>query len=210
MDLSAFQVGWAFEPIRSKANVILVWVNTIKLMAFKYAIPEDRIAGSITLRVDKRSRLICQAGSKLYSLNFPFVVTPLTSSGGQEGFSVKTRTGIELTGRVASEIASLFTDSPNLNECSPEDYVDQLLAYVGRNPEIIEAVRYMTEEEDGYLRCDCDELNANGHMHPLHHIDIFYSNSSSLKLGRKMESTSATFMDMLDASSDCHYVGPFD
>lgn len=38
-------------------------------------------------------------------------------------------------------------------------------------------------DDHGYFRFDDDQENANGKIHPRYHFDIFYKNSSSLKIG---------------------------
>ncbi|EPN3981392.1 hypothetical protein [Vibrio parahaemolyticus] len=57
------------------------------------------------------------------------------------------------------------------------------------NVEMQEAIEYydtfaaIISEDHGYFRFDDDEENADGHIHPRFHFDIFYKNNSSLKIG---------------------------
>lgn len=57
------------------------------------------------------------------------------------------------------------------------------------NAEYEEAIAYydtfaaLISEDHGYFRFDDDEVNADGHIHPRFHFDIFYKNNSSLKIG---------------------------
>lgn len=67
-------------------------------------------------------------------------------------------------------------------------------------------LNYMFFQEDGYLRFDYDEENSDGHLHPLNHIDINYSNTSTFKLGLKSRMDFHTFWDVLRSDTNCFYL----
>ncbi|MDC5433522.1 hypothetical protein NRA52_08775, partial [Acinetobacter baumannii] len=67
-------------------------------------------------------------------------------------------------------------------------------------------LNHMFFQEDGYLRFDYDEENSNGHLHPLNHLDINYSNSSTFKLGLKARVDFHTFWDILRSDTNCFYL----
>lgn len=67
-------------------------------------------------------------------------------------------------------------------------------------------LNHMFFQEDGYLRFDYDQENCNGHIHPLNHIDINYSNSSTFKLGLKAKVDFHAFWDILRSDTNCFYL----
>jgi len=67
-------------------------------------------------------------------------------------------------------------------------------------------LNHMFFQEDGYLRFDYDEENCNGHLHPLNHLDVNYSNSSTFKLGIKSRINFHTFWDILRSDTNCFYL----
>lgn len=60
--------------------------------------------------------------------------------------------------------------------------------------------------EEGYIRYDYDEEHENGHHHPINHFDVFFSNSSTFKLGLHSRTDIDAFIDLLDSNTECHYV----
>ncbi len=60
--------------------------------------------------------------------------------------------------------------------------------------------------EDGYVRFDRDEDRVNGHYHPLDHLDVFYSNKATFKLGLRAHLDESQFLDILDIGTECHYL----
>lgn len=60
--------------------------------------------------------------------------------------------------------------------------------------------------EPSYIRYDYDEKNQNGRIHPLNHLDIFYTQSTTFKLGCEQLELNK-FMDILDSETECEYIG---
>lgn len=59
--------------------------------------------------------------------------------------------------------------------------------------------------EPSYIRYDYDEENEDGRIHPLNHLDIFYSQNTTFKLGCKQLELNE-FMDILDIETECKYI----
>ena len=67
--------------------------------------------------------------------------------------------------------------------------------------------------EDGYVRFDNDPEEYNRaknegreHTHPENHIDVFYNNGNTFKLGLKRKSTPDEFIDYFNSKTDCKYL----
>ncbi|MBO2568142.1 hypothetical protein I6M39_03885 [Shewanella algae] len=52
--------------------------------------------------------------------------------------------------------------------------------------------------DHGYFRFDDDSDNEDGHVHPRYHFDIFYRNSSSLKIGYTKSAEVECFLSLVD------------
>lgn len=60
--------------------------------------------------------------------------------------------------------------------------------------------------EPSYIRFDYDKERENGRIHPLNHLDVFYTQSTTFKLGCKQLEFDK-FMDILDTKTECEYIG---
>ena len=62
--------------------------------------------------------------------------------------------------------------------------------------------------EDAYVRYDWDEKRADGHRHPVHHLDLGYSAGGTFKVGLREAIDRAALVAILDIETDCHYLLP--
>ena len=60
--------------------------------------------------------------------------------------------------------------------------------------------------EDGYIRYDYDTENENGDFHPIHHLDIFYGQNTTFKIGLKDKMTPSSMHNLLDIKQKCNYL----
>ncbi|AAN53858.1 hypothetical protein HRJ35_06280 [Shewanella oneidensis MR-1] len=80
------------------------------------------------------------------------------------------------------------------------------------NLEIAECIKYydafvyLISGEHGYFRFDDDPVNSNNHIHPRYHLDIFCTNSSTLKIGTQKIADLSTFMALADKTIDKKYL----
>jgi len=66
----------------------------------------------------------------------------------------------------------------------------------------------LLNSEDGYLRFDHDAERENGHLHPLNHADLFYTNGATFKLGFHEKIKLDHAVDVLNLDTDCYYLSP--
>ncbi|WP_313246109.1 hypothetical protein [Stenotrophomonas rhizophila] len=69
-----------------------------------------------------------------------------------------------------------------------------------------DAFVYLLAEDHGYFRYDDDLKNANGRVHPRHHFDFFFKNSSSVKVGLDEAASLECFLSLCDASVPKRYL----
>lgn len=60
--------------------------------------------------------------------------------------------------------------------------------------------------DHGYFRFDDDPDNERGNIHPRYHFDIFYKNSSSIKIGYTRNAEIECFLSLVDQNSPKKYL----
>ena len=167
-----------FFPIRNRKDIIKLLMNTIK-----YVNSDIQLIGGtdcyIYFVIDNMNRIFYRCKDKVFSIRSPFFIT-------KEEMSLRFSSNkIDyVSSSISSEIISLINDECfdvagyyELGEIIESSFADADIESIW--PFIFELLTY----EDGYLRFDYDPDNANGRLHPLNHLDVFYSNTSTFKLG---------------------------
>lgn len=184
-----------FNSIRNKKDTILLLLETIeKLLVYSEEIKEfsdfEVVKTEEDLRIviyiNKMKRLFYCTKNKVQSLCFPFTI--VLNENSVEFLHEK----ILLDYSKISILKGVFkrssmTTITELNdELLNDDYYNSLCK---NEKEIIKQVLlFLTIFEDGYLRFDFhDTENFNEDFHPLHHIDLYYTNSNTFKLGLEKE-----------------------
>lgn len=199
--LDARQVDWMFAPLRNKFDVIDLLMKTIKVMIVNDDLDSEQVFGKLYLCVSKMSRLFYISKHKYFSISFPFTV--IEEDGDVKFYSkfnleVDNRTTSDVIGILSSEVALASNEVMEFAEpiCDVSEYNDGFWALF----------RDLLLFDDGYLRYDYDEGRENGKLHPLNHLDIFYSTKSTFKVGLRDEISNSHLFDLLDIESDCHFL----
>ncbi len=198
-----------FVPIRNKSDVIRVLMHSIKIMLIvPKPIRKPSIDDSIILLVDKMSRLFYFSENKYYSIGFPFIVD---DNSEQIKFFLKNNK-IEIDSDMASKILSIIDCHQTLNANCSLDFIEKIEEYE-QNSNIWMVFKELIFFEDGYIRYDYDEENYNKalqsnkcKLHPLNHIDIFYSSNCTFKIGMDAKINNENFRDMMDTATDCYFI----
>jgi len=199
-----YQTAVFTKAIRSRFDILRLWMDSIKII-INYSEPAEEIAAAkIHIHNSRMSRLFYSSGAKTFSISFPFRVEKI------EGlFTVKTASGIDIDSRLSSEIlliASLLKNNGLVNEWAlAEHFEDQ----GGAASEFWPVLSELLGAEDGYLRFDHDPdpKRLNGHIHPLDHADLFYTNGASFKVGLYKRPDLEEIVDIVNRETDCHYLG---
>lgn len=190
-----------FSPIRTKIDLIKVLMSSMRFMLIDHYVHKTDIRGKLILKVDKKSRLFYISENKYYTITFPFKVL-YDDTDDKIFFSSGYIDNID--SQILSSIVSILTCDPQNNSQCIYDFVDPILDDPNQN--IWSIIKELLFSEDGYLRYDHDPAHEDGLIHPLHHYDIFYSSKSTFKLGLRDSIESITLLDMLDSTTDCHYL----
>lgn len=197
----ASEAEWIFSPIRTKTDYISLLMRAIKLMLANIPTKKDSCAGEIFLKSDKMSRLIFSGKEKIFTIAFPFFVEET-----EDSFRFYSNNYLDVNHKTTSQVLSLFRDDKILDHPDVLMFADPIDNISRFDPDIWALLRDLITIEDGYLRYDYDQKNANGHLHPLHHLDVFYSTPSTFKIGLNSEIAVSTFEDVINTKTDCYYL----
>ena len=200
-DLDAYQAESLFQIIRTKRDVLHLLMNAAKIML----LPPQKLPGAaakLHLHVAKMNRIMVVGDKKIFSVKFPF--SAIEDEDGSLRFSTVEHS--DIGSKVTSQIISLIDGafSPDCREVL--SFAEPILDISDSDEQFWSLFRTLMSFEEGYIRYDHDEKNKNGHRHPLHHVDVFYSSGSTFKLGLRQALPLEDFSDVLDIGTDCHYL----
>lgn len=199
-----------FKSIRSKKDIILLLLESIKnLMMYSNDIIEfndvDIINNEdemrIVIYIDKMKRIFYCTKNKVHSICFPFSVF----KNNETKFYYN---NIEINFKVISILVRIFStnnmdNSLNLIESllNDEEYSNSSKDY---QTFLEELLIFLFTFEDGYLRFDFDDIeNEDETYHPRHHIDFYYSNSNTFKLGIMDKISLKKSIEIIDINKKC-------
>lgn len=200
-DLDKWQCNSFFTPVRTKVDIINLWMLSIKTILSHGKLDDKNIHGSLFLAKQTMNRLFFVSENKCFSINFPF------NFHCHDGiFSFSTYTTIEIDSKESSDIVSLIQSKEIIEHSDIYIFFDRMSDYIELNAEIWSLLRYLMMQEDGYIRHDHDPKNANDVIHPVNHIDVCYSNSATFKIGIDDEPHFDILKDILDCETSCHFL----
>lgn len=193
--------------IKTKTQIIEILMESCRYILLNDSQTAD-CKNKLVLKVEKMSRLFFIDEKKYYSINFPF-----TFYCDDTSKSINYKGLLNVDSRLISDILAIIKD-PRFNSENYFDFADSFEEiddyYLGR---IWVLLKDLLTYEDGYLRIDYDtELylkakeEGREHSHPENHIDIFYTNSNTFKVGLNKNVDHDFFIDLLNTKTDCFYL----
>ena len=156
----------------------------------------------IVIYINKMKRLFYCTKNKVQSVCFPFTI--ISDGNSVEFFHEKSLLDYSKISILKGVFKrSSMTTLTELNdELLNDDYYNSLCE---NEKEVINQVLlFLTIFEDGYLRFDFhDTENFNEDFHPLHHIDLYYTNSNTFKLGLEEEMSLKKNIKIIDITEKC-------
>lgn len=157
--------------------------------------------GVMTLQVSKMSRLFFTTQDKVFSINFPFVAIEL-----DDYLTFRSIHHSEIDGALTSNVISILESTSLLEARGVFEFAEPIFNHADADPDFWCLFRELLVLEDGYIRYDHDEIRKNGKLHPVDHLDVFYSSSNTFKLGLEGRISDEVLSDMLNLGSDCHFI----
>lgn len=216
------------SPIREKADVIELLLITIPEILIDESV--DQNFGYCEVIIDKMSRIVYTLQKdgvtyKKFSFAFPFYLKEST----EEEFSkwiISDSSGEYLNSQIISILIILFNEglfNENISsDIEPLEFYERILQAINE----IDADIYITEIliwhfirklflfEPGYVRYDFDDndTRCNEVTHPLHHLDFYFSNNATMKIGVAKNQQDFLrwkeddFENLLNVKSPCYYL----
>lgn len=207
---SSIDLFFPHERIKTKTQILKVLLEATRYLLFNK--PDSDVSSSkLVLNIKKMSRLFFITDFKYYSINFPF--TFIINEGT---VLINYKNLIDINSKTISDLLSIINDD-RFNSAVCIDFaepIDTLEAEYDSNLWIL--LKDLLMMEDGYLRFDKDsegyskaKEQGKEHTHPEHHIDVFYSNQNTFKIGLEKTILYDNFVDYLDNQTDCMYLKKF-
>lgn len=157
---------------------------------------------------DKMSRIFFVSDDKVYSVIFPF---NLKIDNGILTLNYKNM--LEIDSLALSNLIILLKN-PLIQSESCLDFIDPILDLESEHPEKYWMLfKDLLTTEDGYIRYDKDLIGYNEakkkkreHRHPIHHLDIFYTNAATFKIGLNNAIIDRDFIDTVNTETNCKYL----
>lgn len=205
INLSLVKTFFPEERIKDKYKILEILLEACRYMLYNKKVKTARSKHKMILNRDKMSRLVFVSENKNYSIAFPFNISQITA----EVISINYKNKFDIDSQNISIILSLLK-SPTMNSEDCLEFIDPITNY---NQNLWSTFRDLIILEDGYIRYDKDnegfqkaKTDGHEHRHPLNHIDIFYTNQATFKLGLKQEYADTDLIDLMDRNTDCKYL----
>jgi len=170
--------------IRDKQEIIKIWLDLIETMIY-YGDRDCSSSEIIVIKGDNIKRAFFLRDNQIFSLHLPFNFSKNNSNDDYKRFKFRVEIhGIEIEAWHLAKLKVIISDKNFLNKNCYED-IDNIIESgikISDNEinQIYIILKTLMLAEDGYLRYDIDFKN---HPNIPHHLDIFYSNTSTFKLG---------------------------
>lgn len=199
------------SAIRDKTIIIKLVINIVRFLLISQVRPLEELTIKnsetsivLVLNVDKMSRILICENDKIHTFQFPF---NLVISGGNAKICYN---HIELNSGILTILSATFID---LNDGQS---IEKILGNyweaisdleIGATEARIYSslITYLLSFEPGYLRFDHDNNKdrLNEKNHPLNHIDIYYTNKNTFKIGLQNKLNYKQMIDILDIAKPC-------
>lgn len=196
-------------PIRDRISLTLLLLQVVEGLSFASEIDaENPSVVQAYVAIDKMSRLFIPDSDSLHSFHFPFVI-----------YQTGEKTEVAYRGRIIEPVFSAYIQTILNNEnillLPFEDLLDLVWSIQNEYAVLTEDERSFVYQlllllltfEPGYLRYDYDPQNVIPSIHPLHHIDFYYSRNATCKFGLTRRFSVDNLIEMLDLRKDCFFLG---
>lgn len=209
IDTSALSIFFPKFRIKDKVQVLEILLESARYIM--YGKREEKVKGAnkIVFLREKMTRIFFVSEDKIYSIIFPFNL--IIDDEDKVFLNFKNLTEID-----SFAISSLVTllQNPLINSESCLDFIDPVLDLETESKtNYWPVLKNLLLQEDGYLRYDMDEKGfkeakekKQEHRHPLYHIDVFYTNGATFKLGLDKSILDNDLIDILDTSTNCKFL----
>lgn len=196
------QVESMFRPVRDRKQVVELLLSTMRLFLLQPLPRPLKISGLLELRISKMSRLFFFSENKHFSIAFPFIAK-LNDDGVLAFYN---DSGFEISSKTLSEITAIIDSGYDFDNGSFIDFYDSFEESLVESPNFWTVFLKLMTFEEGYIRYDYDEEHENGDLHPLNHLDIFYSSKPTFKIGLRGRYQKDYLVNLVNRETNCVYL----
>lgn len=179
--------------VRKKNDIIKIILETIRYSSVVELDKDYPGNMYVSFYGGKSNRVIFEInGDKIFTFRFPFKVNKV-----EKRLLFSWRDGALIDPYTVSLLMSVFSKENSFNSIVDLDESCSVELDPETNDKIWNIIVELLTYEDGYLRFDYDEQRAS-EDHPLNHLDIFYSNPSTYKIGTHTPPSLEFLVDLLD------------
>ena len=201
-DLDKYQMDYLFSAFRGKSNIVSFWMHSVKIATAYAPPPAEMVCGVMVIQIDKMQRIFVQNGDKAFSAAFPFNIKEVDGI-----LTCSLNSGIEITSKISTEVIAFLDATPAFLNGEILGFADDIMQTSDDPDELWKVLSELVCADDGYVRLDHDPAREKGKLHPLNHLDVFYSQGATFKLGLRAKIAVDDLSDILDLRSECHFLG---
>ena len=203
--------------VKNKVQIISILLEFVRrfLLVEKSVEERELKCPYVKLIIDKKSRIFFFNEKKYYTIHFPFSCSKRDDDSLEIAYQGY-RKIIPIKSEIISKVMEILNDE-QFNSVSALDFIEPIDKIESEIDYIWELLKGLLMFEDGYVRFDNDPEEYNRakdkggeHIHPENHIDVFYNNGNTFKLGLKGKLTPDEFIDYFDSETNCKYLKRFD
>ncbi len=191
-----------FKPVRDRKQLVELLLSTMRLFLLQPLPRPLKISGLLELRISKMSRLFFFSENKHFSIAFPFIAK-LNDDGVLAFYN---DSGFEISSKTLSEITAIIDSGYDFDNGSFIDFYDSFEESLVESPNFWTVFLKLMTFEEGYIRYDYDEEHENGDLHPLNHLDIFYSSKPTFKIGLRGRYQKDYLVNLVNRETNCVYL----
>ncbi|WP_417743707.1 hypothetical protein [Salipiger sp.] len=200
-DLDKFQLQDLSCAFRKRKDIISFWMHVVKTVVSYTEPAKEQVSGKMLICTDKMHRVFIHSDTKSFSTSLPFSIKKV-----DDYFSCTLKTGIEIDSKISSEVIAALSTTASFENGEVLGFADDVMG-VSDDPDTLWTVlSELINADDGYIRFDHDPDNENGALHPLNHLDIFFSQSATFKVGLHDRLHVDAFSDILNTKTNCHFL----
>lgn len=208
IDQSSLSIFFPKFRIKDKLQIL-----EILLESARYILHGDRKSkvnglNKIVFFREKMNRIFLISENKIYSIIFPFNLQI-----NEKNLTLNFKNLIEINSFVISNLIILLKN-PLITSDNCFDFIEPISELEENYDENYwPIIKDLLIQEDGYIRYDKDEkgfedakLNTEENKHPLYHIDVFYTNGATFKLGLNKALPETDLIDILNTNTNCKFL----
>lgn len=203
-----------FGSIREKSDIIkfllniMQYISSLPLKELIYS-ESNEIKSGLVIHIDKMSRIFYCEENKIHTFQLPFIVN---TENENISFCYKDQT---IDNKTLAILLSIFLKQTQITkslDLALDIFMNTMEEFCVDNQYYSnycwDLIIFLLSFEPGYLRYDHDSHpdRMDPYMHPLDHLDLFYSSNNTFKIGLNSRINQNNLIDLMDINIECKYL----